>query len=154
MQIFIVFLITGFFLGAWGAERPQITICGWRQRSAAKQTVILPTCRFMRHNEAGSEPRTSWRGPLHRNQRDFWYFWSQKYVQRANTVRPYTAHSGVLNNLYPLDKTKSAISSGKVWRIFLFTILTVFSVFAFYCSYFGSTRLSLKSSISRVRLGL
>ena len=26
MQVFIVFLITGFFLGAWGAERPQITI--------------------------------------------------------------------------------------------------------------------------------
>ena len=43
---------------------------------------------------------------LHRNQRDFWYFWSQKYVQRANTVRPYTAHSGVLNNLYPQNKIK------------------------------------------------
>ena len=32
------------------------------------------------HNEADSEPRTSWRGALHRNQRDFWYFWSQKYI--------------------------------------------------------------------------
>ena len=36
---------------------------------------------------------------LHRNQRDFWYFWSQKYVQRANTVRPYTEFGSMFNNL-------------------------------------------------------
>ena len=33
------------------------------------------------HNEAVSVPRTSWRGALHRNQRHFWYFWCQKYIQ-------------------------------------------------------------------------
>ena len=90
---------------------------------------------------------------LRRNQRDFWYFWSQKYVQRANTVRPYTAHSGVLNNLYPLDKTKSAIAQQGMADIFIYKYNST-AVSAFYCSYFGSTRLSLKSSISRVRLGL
>ena len=68
---------------------------------------------------------------LPRNQRDFWYFWSQKYIQRANTVRPYTAHSGVLNNLYPLYKTKSAVPSGKVWRIVLFVGMTVLQFLPF-----------------------
>ena len=66
------------------------------------------------HNEAGSEPRTSWRGPLHRNQRDFWYFWSQKYVQRANTVRPYTAHDSLFNNLQIIKQNSTIQMYGAV----------------------------------------
>ena len=51
MQIFIVFLITWFFLGAWGAERPQITICGrvkGRLRSRRSYCRRAALCGIMR----------------------------------------------------------------------------------------------------------
>ena len=70
-----------FFQGAWGAELPQITISGWRQRSAAESRRSYSSrWQPWRHVVTDSVPRTSLRGALHRNQRHFWYFWCQKYV--------------------------------------------------------------------------
>ena len=66
-----------------GADRRRWRMQGSGRRENNEQTRGHLCRRSMRRlffRAVGSEPRTSWRGALHRNQRHFWYFWCQKYT--------------------------------------------------------------------------